>query len=61
MTTKMSLLCPTCKGTIEWSDKYPYRPFCSHRCQQIDFGDWANEQFRVAGETNVNNNREEES
>ena len=31
--------CPTCKTSIEWSDMHPQRPFCSQRCQQIDFGD----------------------
>ena len=42
--------CPTCKTSIEWSDKHPQRPFCSPRCQQIDFGDWAKESFTIAGE-----------
>lgn len=42
--------CPTCKTNIEWSDNYPQRPFCSQRCQQIDFGDWASETFSIAGE-----------
>jgi endogenous inhibitor of DNA gyrase (YacG/DUF329 family) len=42
--------CPTCKTSLEWSDKQPYRPFCSQRCQQIDFGDWAKESFAIAGE-----------
>ncbi|MDG1165471.1 MAG: DNA gyrase inhibitor YacG [Porticoccaceae bacterium] len=43
--------CPNCKTSIEWSDKHPHRPFCSQRCQQIDFGDWAKESFTIAGET----------
>jgi len=51
MTDNNQILCPTCQLTIEWSEKFPYRPFCSQRCQQIDFGDWANEQYRVAGES----------
>jgi endogenous inhibitor of DNA gyrase (YacG/DUF329 family) len=42
--------CPTCKTSLEWSDKRHYRPFCSQRCQQIDFGDWAKESFAIAGE-----------
>ena len=42
--------CPNCKASVEWSDKQPYRPFCSQRCQQIDFGDWASESFAIAGE-----------
>jgi endogenous inhibitor of DNA gyrase (YacG/DUF329 family) len=42
--------CPTCKTSIEWSSKNPQRPFCSERCQKIDFGDWASESFAIAGE-----------
>ncbi len=42
--------CPNCKTSIEWSDKQPHRPFCSQRCQKIDFGDWATESYSIAGE-----------
>lgn len=38
--------CPTCGKTAEWKDN-PSRPFCSERCQLIDFGRWANEEYRV--------------
>ena len=38
--------CPTCGGTVEWRDN-PARPFCSERCKLIDFGRWANEEYRV--------------
>ena len=31
-------------------EKNTHRPFCSKRCQQIDFGDWATESFAIAGE-----------
>ena len=41
------LQCPTCKKTVEWNDKFPHRPFCSKRCQLIDFGDWAEEKNRI--------------
>ena len=60
MSTNNPVLCPTCQVTIEWNDKFPYRPFCSHRCQQIDFGDWATEQYRVAGDSEVAKNLEDE-
>ncbi|WIO74866.1 DNA gyrase inhibitor YacG [Porticoccaceae bacterium LTM1] len=46
----LELSCPTCKKTIEWSDQFPHRPFCSARCKQIDFGDWANETNSIPGE-----------
>ena len=42
--------CPTCNKQIQWGPSFPHRPFCSHRCQQIDFGDWATESFAIAGE-----------
>lgn len=25
-----------------------YRPFCSERCKNVDFGAWASESYRVA-------------
>jgi len=50
MSTKpKTLKCPTCETLIEWSDKYPERPFCSERCKLIDLGEWAAENHRIAG------------
>jgi endogenous inhibitor of DNA gyrase (YacG/DUF329 family) len=40
--------CPTCGKVTEWIDN-PDRPFCSERCKLIDFGRWADEEFRVPG------------
>jgi endogenous inhibitor of DNA gyrase (YacG/DUF329 family) len=31
---------------------FPHRPFCSHRCQLIDLGEWAAESNRIAGSHN---------
>ena len=42
--------CPTCEKELEWSDKNHFRPFCSERCKLIDFGEWATEQKKIAGE-----------
>ncbi|MCS5587347.1 MAG: DNA gyrase inhibitor YacG, partial [Porticoccaceae bacterium] len=42
-----------CKAAVEWNDHSPYRPFCSERCKQIDFGDWATERFSIAGEPSL--------
>jgi endogenous inhibitor of DNA gyrase (YacG/DUF329 family) len=42
------LKCPTCSKPAEWQDN-PWRPFCSERCKLIDFGCWANEEYRVPG------------
>jgi endogenous inhibitor of DNA gyrase (YacG/DUF329 family) len=41
--------CPTCKKPVVWSDESLYRPFCSKRCQEIDFGEWASESFSIPG------------
>ena len=42
--------CPRCAGPSLYSAANPWRPFCSERCQQIDFGAWAAESFRVPTE-----------
>jgi endogenous inhibitor of DNA gyrase (YacG/DUF329 family) len=41
--------CPTCDKPVEWQDN-PWRPFCSERCKLIDFGRWADEEYRVPGQ-----------
>jgi len=46
----LTLACPTCKKTVEWSDAFPHRPFCSERCRLIDLGEWASEGHRIPGE-----------
>jgi len=43
------LRCPTCQRTIEWSEQFPYRPFCSERCRLIDLGAWLSERHAIAG------------
>ncbi len=45
MTTELT--CPQCKKLVIWNEDYPYRPFCSKRCQLIDLGEWANESYKV--------------
>lgn len=41
--------CPICKQPAEFSPANPYRPFCSRRCKLTDLGQWANEQYKIAG------------
>jgi uncharacterized protein len=43
--------CPRCAKEIAWSTDNKWRPFCSERCKMVDFGAWANEEYRVAGAT----------
>jgi uncharacterized protein len=41
--------CPACGGDSLFAPSNEWRPFCSQRCKQVDFGAWASEDFRVAG------------
>jgi uncharacterized protein len=41
--------CPACGGKSLFAPSNAWRPFCSQRCKQVDFGAWASEEFRVAG------------
>ena len=38
--------CPRCSKEVEFSGN-EFRPFCSERCKMVDFGDWADEKFRL--------------
>lgn len=39
--------CPQCNGDSIFAASNVYRPFCSARCKNIDFGAWASESFRM--------------
>jgi endogenous inhibitor of DNA gyrase (YacG/DUF329 family) len=43
--------CPQCGGDSVFAPSNPFRPFCSQRCKDIDFGAWADESFRVPEDT----------
>ena len=50
MTTKLLeriVPCPRCKGDSVYAAHNPYRPFCSERCKNQDFGAWASESYRM--------------
>ena len=42
--------CPNCGKPVELSPANLHRPFCSERCKLIDFGHWADEDYRVAAQ-----------
>ena len=46
----VSVACPNCGREVEWSDTSRFRPFCSERCQLLDLGEWAAENYRVPGD-----------
>ena len=39
--------CPTCQKIVPWIESEIYRPFCSKKCQLIDFGEWASERHSI--------------
>lgn len=44
------IACPQCKKKVAWVEESKHRPFCSLRCQMIDFGDWAMEKNSLPAE-----------
>ena len=46
MTIKVP--CPTCDKKVIWAPTSEFRPFCSKRCQLIDFGEWAEEGHKIS-------------
>lgn len=48
--------CPTCYKPVLWNESSVYRPFCSKRCQLIDLGNWANEENKIPGQSETNDN-----
>ena len=49
----MNVKCPTCDKAVAWLASSKFRPFCSERCKLIDFGDWADGNFRVPGRSTL--------
>jgi endogenous inhibitor of DNA gyrase (YacG/DUF329 family) len=44
--------CPGCGGPSLYAPENPWRPFCSERCRNQDFGAWESERYRVPEKTN---------
>ena len=47
MKKNLEVSCPQCQKKVAWTEEETYRPFCSERCQSIDLGSWANEDYRI--------------
>ena len=47
----IKIKCPSCAITLDYNEKSPYRPFCSERCKNLDFTEWANQNHSIAGTT----------
>ncbi|MFN0002396.1 MAG: DNA gyrase inhibitor YacG [Pseudohongiellaceae bacterium] len=47
MTGIKQINCPTCQKIVQWNETELFRPFCSKKCQLIDFGEWAAERHTI--------------
>ncbi|MBA2723316.1 MAG: DNA gyrase inhibitor YacG [Methylibium sp.] len=45
--SRRQVRCPGCGQHSEYSPTNAFRPFCSERCKNADFGAWASERYRV--------------
>lgn len=48
-----TIQCPNCQKPVEWSNQFPFRPFCSERCRMIDLGSWADNSYAIPVNTPV--------
>ena len=58
------VFCPTCRTGVTWDKSSLYRPFCSIRCKQIDFFEWATEGVKIPDKennTNLGNSEKEKN
>jgi uncharacterized protein len=53
LPNKRIVTCPGCGGPSVYAPENPWRPFCSERCKDHDFGAWATERYRVAAKPEV--------
>ena len=44
--------CPYCGQETEYTGN-EFRPFCSERCQMIDFGAWADGEYSLPAQTSA--------
>lgn len=61
--TKIKVECPKCRKSIQWSQEFPWRPFCSERCKLMDLGEWASDHYVISGEqqhVSSNDNEQDE-
>jgi uncharacterized protein len=47
MAAPRIVTCPGCQGPSVYAPSNRFRPFCSERCKNHDFGAWASEGYRV--------------
>ena len=45
----LKVKCPFCSANALFSEKNPFRPFCSEACRNRDLAAWASDQYQVPG------------
>ena len=50
-TSPRVIRCPACGGPSLYAGTNEFRPFCSARCKNNDFGAWASERYAVDADT----------
>ncbi|MEO8058464.1 MAG: DNA gyrase inhibitor YacG [Burkholderiales bacterium] len=53
-TSPRVILCPGCGGPSVYASTNEFRPFCSARCKNHDFGAWASGAYAVDAEATPN-------
>ena len=59
LSTSLIVKCPTCQRPVPWTTEQISKPFCSERCKLIDLGEWAMEEKRIAGESLLPENEDD--
>lgn len=52
----LTVKCPNCQKSVEWTAEQRFKPFCCERCKLIDLGEWVMEEKRIVGESIVSEN-----
>lgn len=47
----LTVKCPNCQKSVEWTTEQQFKPFCCERCKMIDLGEWVMEEKRITGES----------
>ncbi len=47
----LTVKCPNCQKSVEWTAEQRFKPFCCERCKLIDLGEWVMEEKRIVGES----------
>jgi uncharacterized protein len=53
MTSSRVIRCPGCGGPSVYAADNAFRPFCSARCKNNDFGAWASQSYSVPADPDL--------